>query len=233
MGNQEDLRRSYCIFVAFANTSFRKIEMDDPVPLGRQILTAAGHPADSDFSVYNILNTGDFEDVRLDEEIDLRRPGAERFIIFKADRDFKLTLNQRQLLWGLPSISGADLYALSNAGEDLAVYLVCPGADDRLIERGDSVDLTAPGVEHFITVKHPREFEIFINGRKTIVHDERVTFEQLVELAFPGVPPQPDVTYSITYRKVASFPHEGELAPGAFIDVKNGSIINVSRTIQS
>jgi hypothetical protein len=234
MASQPDQPHSYLIFVAFESTSFRKIEMDDPVPLGRQILTASGYHADDDFSLYNIVETGDFEDVRLDEEIDLRRPRAGRFIIFKSDRDFKLTLNQRQLLWGLPAISGTDLYALSEPADDQALFLVCPGAQDRQIDRGDTVDLTSPGVEHFITVrKRHHELEIVINGRKTRVLERRVTFEQLVALAYPGVPPQPNVAYTVTFRKVASFPHEGELATGAFVEVKNGSIFNVGRTVQS
>jgi hypothetical protein len=227
-------RRAYPILVAFASTSFHQIEIDDPVPLGRQILRASGHGADDEFSLYNILETGDFEDVSLDEEIDLRRPGAERFIIFKSDRDFKLTVNQRQVRWGLPVISGTDLYALAKATDDQAVFLVRPGAEDSQIDRGDTVDLTAPGVEHFITaLQRHHEFEIVINGRKTKVSEQRVTFEQLVAVAYPGVPPQPNVAYTVTFRKVASFPHEGELAAGGFVEVKNGSIFNVGRTVQS
>ncbi|MFP3615284.1 hypothetical protein SB778_35100, partial [Paraburkholderia sp. SIMBA_050] len=57
-----------------------------------------------------ILASGDFEDVSLNETFDLRGQGAERFIAFRTDRDFKLTLDGRQLIWGRSSISGEALY---------------------------------------------------------------------------------------------------------------------------
>jgi len=72
-----------------------------------------------------------------------------------------------------------------------------------------------------------------VNGHETEVVDRQVTFEQLVVLAYPGEAPAPNIKYSITYRKVASIPHSGELAAGGFVEVKNGSIFNVGRTIQS
>ncbi len=39
------------------------------------------------------VDTGDFEDVRLDEPFDLRGVGAERFVAFPTDRDFKFEVN--------------------------------------------------------------------------------------------------------------------------------------------
>lgn len=224
----------YSILVAQESTSFVTLEMDDPVPLGRQILAAAGVRADGEFSLFNILDTGDFEDVRLDEPIDLRRPGAERFIAFKSDRGFKLTVNGSQVIWGLPTISGTDLYALSKPADSEAVFMVVRGGEDRQIEREDQLDLTTPGVEHFENApKHDLKLVIIVNGRETEVASPHVTFEQLVAIAYPGEPPQPNITYSVTYRKVASFPHQGELGASGSVEVKNGSIFNVGRTIQS
>lgn len=234
MADKPDQQHTFPILVAFEGTSFCKFELEDPVPRGRQILTASGYIASDELSLYNILDTGDFEDVGLDEEVDLRRAGTERFIIFKSDRDFKFTVNGRQARWGLPSISGSDLYVLSMPADDQAVFLICPGGTDRQIDRGEVVDLTGPGVEQFITaLNRHHEFEIVINGRKTKVPEQRVTFEQLVALAYPNEPPQPNVAYTVTFRKVASFPHEGDLGAGGFVEVKNGSIFNVGRTIQS
>ena len=134
---------AYRILFALENLTFRAIEVNDPVPLGRQILSAAGLRANQDYSLFAIVETGDFEDLRLDEPFDLRGRGAEQ------------------------------------------------------------------------------------------VTDSHQTFEQLVALAYPGEAPTPEIVYSITYRGVFSKPHSGELAAGGFIEVKNGSVINVSRTIQS
>jgi hypothetical protein len=55
-----DLRsaRAYQILFAQENLDFRAIEVNDPVPLGRQILIAAGLRANDDFSLFAILETG-------------------------------------------------------------------------------------------------------------------------------------------------------------------------------
>src|SRR4051794_21193383 len=98
--------RSYRILYAEGDLNFRTLDVADPVPLGRQILTAAGLDPRNGYSIFAILQTGDFEDVRLDEPFDLRGRGAERFVAFQTDRDFKLTLNDHQLAWGKPAING-------------------------------------------------------------------------------------------------------------------------------
>lgn len=226
--------RAYRILFAEENLCFRAIEVSDPVPLGRQILAAAGLNARGDYGLFAILETGDFEDVRLDELFDLRGQGAERFVAFQSDRDYKLTVNDAQVCWGKPAIPGAALYALAKPGENEAVFLVVRGGEDRQIEPGEAVDLTAPGVEHFVNApKCKPKIDIVVNGHEVQVECSHQTFEQFVAIAYPGDAPAPNIKYSLTYRGVASKPHSGELAAGGFVEVKNGSIINVGRTIQS
>jgi hypothetical protein len=64
------------------------------------------------------------------------------------------------------------------------------------------------------------------------VTDRVVTFEQIVQLAFPGSH-EPDVVFSMTYRHAASKPHAGELGAGGIVEVKKGTVFNVTRTIRS
>jgi hypothetical protein len=225
---------AYRVFFAQESLDFRPIEIDDPVPLGRQLLIAAGLSASEDYSLFAILETGDFEDVRLDETFDLRGRGVERFVAFLTDRDFKLTVNDAQITWGKSTITGVVLYELAKPRENEAVFLSVRGGADRQIHPDETVDLSQPGVEHFITaLKQKPKIEIVVNGREVEVAESHVTFEQLVSIAYPGEPPTPDIKYSITYRGAASKPHSGELATGGSVEIKNGSIFNVGRTIQS
>jgi hypothetical protein len=205
------------------------------VPLGRQILASAGIHAQDGYSLFAILPSGDFEDVRLDEPFDLRERGAERFVAFETDREFKLTLNDRQLAWGKPLISGAALCALAKVGKDEAVFLEVRGGEDRLIEPEEVIDLAAPGIERFITAPRPvPTFEIIVNARARTVKERRVTFEQVVQLAFPGCQPDAQTIFSMTYRHAASVPHAGELGPGGSVEVKKkGTVFNVTKTVQS
>lgn len=224
----------YRIRFAQGDLNFRPLEVSDPAPLGRQILHAAGLGPNAEVSLFAILPSGDFEDVRLDEPFDLRGNGVERFIAFQTDRDFKLTLNGQQLEWGKPAISGTTLHALARAGANEAVFLKVQGHDDRVIEPSDLVDLAAPGVEHFYTAARPvPTYEIIVNSRPRVVHDPKVTFEQVVQIAFPG-PHEPNVTFTVTFRHAASVPHAGELGADGVVEVqKKGTVFNVTRTVQS
>ena len=88
---------------------------------------------------------------------------------------------------GKPAITGAALYKLGEVAKGNGVFLKVHDGEPRLITRGELVDLSAPGVEHFVTGPKPvTDYEIIVNARPRIVHDEDVTFEQVVQLAFPG-----------------------------------------------
>ncbi|MFL6519142.1 MAG: multiubiquitin domain-containing protein [Chthoniobacterales bacterium] len=216
------------------NLSFRDLEVSDPVPLGRQILTAAGLDPGDGISLFAILATGDFEDVRLDETFDLRGRGAEKFVAFQTDRLFKLTLKGDELEWGKPALSGSILYDLAKVGDDEAVFLEVRGGTDKLIDPGELIDLTAPGIEHFITGPKPvATYEIVVNSRVKIIDHQHVTFEEVVGFAFPGGHAT-NIRFSMTYRHAQSKPHAGELGPGGAVEVKpKGTIFNVTKTVQS
>jgi hypothetical protein len=223
--------RGYRFLLAQGDLNFQTRQVTDPMPLGRQLLEAAALDPREGYSLFAILPSGDFEDVRLNEPFDLRERGAERFIAFLTDRDFKLTLNDDELLWGKPVISGAVLYGLAKPGDGEGVFLEVRGGEDRLIEAGDLIDLTQPGIERFITA--PKTFEIIVNSRPRTVNARTVTFEQIVQLAFPGHH-EPNVVFSMTFRHAASTPHAGELGAGGSVDVKKkGTVFNVTRTVQS
>jgi Multiubiquitin len=225
--------RAYRIQFALDNLIFRSVEVVDPIPLGRQILAAAGIDARSDYSLFAILPSGDFEDIRLDEPFDLRGRGVEQFVAFRTDRDYKLTLNDHQLSWGKPAIRGSDLYQLANVGNERAVFLEIRGGTDKLIELEELIDLTTPGVEHFITAPRPtHEIEIIVNARPKLISGSDVSFEQIVQLAFPGSH-TPNSVFSITYRRSASTPPDGELGVGGVVKIKTGTIFNVTSTDKS
>lgn len=223
--------RGYRFLLAQGDLNFQSRYVSDPMPLGRQLLEAAALDPRDGYSLVAILPSGDFEDVRLNEPFDLRERGAERFVAFLTDRDFKLTLNDDELRWGKPVISGTVLYGLAKPGDGEGVFLEVPGGEDRLIEPGELIDLTQPGIERFITAL--KTFEIIVNSRPRTVNARTVTFEQIVQLAFPGQH-EPNVVFSMTYRHAASTPHAGELGAGGSVDVKKkGTVFNVTRTVQS
>ncbi len=225
--------KAYRIQFALDGLDFRPLGIADPIPVGRQILEAAGLEPERGYSIFAILDTGDFEDVRLNETFDLRGAGAERIIAFLTDRDFKIEVNDHEERWGKPTISGRILEQLATPGPDEAVFLEVRGGTDILIEPAMLIDLSAPGIERFYNAKRPTmEIEIIVNTRPRTVPGPEVTFEQIVELAFPG-PHEPNVVFSMTYRKAASTPHAGELGAHGSVTIKQGTVFNVTRTVQS
>lgn len=143
----------YSIIVADEQLSERHLQLSDPVPTGRQILIAAGVRQVDEYSIYAILPSGEFEDLRLDETYDLRERGAEKFIIFHTDRSFKFSIDDKPMEWGKPAISGKVLKTLAGVPtETYDVYLEVRGGQDLLIRDSDLIDLGKPGIERFITL---------------------------------------------------------------------------------
>lgn len=218
--------------LACGGLEFQPYTIEDPVPTGRQILEASGLIPAKDYTLLAVLPGGDFEDVRLKETFDLRARGVERFIAFAGDRVFKFCLNDRQLSWGLPTIQGGQLYQLADISDDHGVFRDVPGGTDELIDPADSIDLTQPEVERFITAPKPISYQIFVNTRPHVVTESTITYQQLVQLAYPGSH-DPNLIYTITYQQAATQPPAGDLNPGCTLHIKQGTRINVSPTVQS
>lgn len=82
-------------------------------------------------------------------------------------------------------------------------------------------------------LEHPHETEIIVNSRPKSVKGHKVSFDEIVNLAFPGQQCEQNVVFSITYRHAAEHPHSGELGLGGHVKVKNGTVFNVTKTIKS
>jgi hypothetical protein len=165
--------------IALDGVAFKPITLADPVPLGRQILTAAKFKPPEGFSLFAIVESGDFEDVRLDEPFDLRAKGVERFIAFTGDRLFRFFANDREAKWGPETISEASLRFICGAADDEAIYLEVRGGTDRLIKPGETVDLTQPSVERFLTAKRPKIYRFFVNGVEYETDQDRLSGLQI------------------------------------------------------
>jgi hypothetical protein len=224
--------RTFAIRVSKDGLDYRPVAVRGPFASGRDILQSAGFDSGGEVALFAVLPSGDFEDVRLDEQFDLGNVGAERFIAFATDRTFRLTVSGSQVEWGRPAISGAVVARLAGAGASDAVFLHVADGDDVLVETTDLIDLTKPGVERFYLAAAPTHLAIVVNGRARTVEGDEITFEQIVQLAFPN-DTTPNAVFSMTFRHAAPQPHSGDLAAGGRVRVKKGTVFNVTRTVQS
>lgn len=80
-----------------------------------------------------------------------------------------------------------------------------------------------------------KTFLIIVNGRPTPVSRERdeLSFDELVDLAFDDPARGPQIVFTITFREAGGRVPEGELDEGQELKVRDGTIVNVTRTDQS
>jgi hypothetical protein len=139
--------RTFAVAINDATHAFR-----DPIVTGEQILQAVRQFPTDEHLVFQLLEDGQLEELRLDESADLRTAGREKFITFKSDRSFRFTLDGRRFEWGLPLITGLQLKRLAGVdAQTYGVWLAQRVGDDRLIANTEKVDLTTEGVERFFT----------------------------------------------------------------------------------
>ena len=84
-----------------------------------------------------------------------------------------------------------------------------------------------------VVEQESKAITIIVNGRPKEVTTEEVPFDKLVDLAFDDPARGPQIVFTITFRKAGGRIKEGELDEGQRLKVKEGTVVNVTRTDQS
>lgn len=132
----------------------QRYKVYDPLVTGRQLLDEASKRPVDEYLIFQLLHNGQLEEIRLDETVELRKPGIERFVTWQSDRSFRFVIDGRRFEWGAPIVTGMKLKTM--AGVDPAsygVWLEVRGAEDRPITDSECVDLRSQGIERFFTGK--------------------------------------------------------------------------------
>lgn len=126
--------------------------------------------------------------------------------------------------------TGQALYALGNvpAGRELFREVSGDREDEEVRRTDATVHVTQD--EHFYSV---REFDIVVNTRKKDVTRPKLSFDEVVRLAYDPVPTGPNILFTITYRHGPRQNPEGKMLEGQSVWLKNGMIFNVKHTDRS
>jgi hypothetical protein len=84
---------------------------------------------------------------------------------------------------------------------------------------------------HGASSDHKKEVRIFINTREFVVPKTKLTYQELVDMAYPGDVPGPDKVYEITYS--SEHGPDGSVGVGGEIKIKEGMVFNVGITNRS
>jgi len=206
---------------------------NDPIVTGAQLLTAAKKRPVDEHIIFQHLNDGQFEEIRLEETVDLTQPGTERFKTFKSAESYRFTVDGRKFEWGAPEISGRTVKRFGEVEPNaFDVWMEIRGqGDDLLIADTDIVRLDEPGLERFYTAEV--SITIIVNGRPRKVNKRCLSFTEIVELAFPGSSSTPNTIYTMVYKNGPEDNPQGSLIEGQTVKLKNGMIINVTKTDKS
>ncbi|WP_199527321.1 multiubiquitin domain-containing protein [Pseudoalteromonas sp. bablab_jr004] len=147
------------------------INIDDPVPTGRQILIAAGKVPVEQYMLLMVDSKGVLEEVELEEPVDIYQKGIEQFVAFESDRLYYAALNGVRFPWGQAYIREDILRQIANIAEDHAVWLERRNEPDRLLGGRESVNLDEPGLEKIYT--KPKTWKLNVQG--VVVNSEQPT----------------------------------------------------------
>lgn len=164
--------------------------LDDSKPTGRQLLRLAAKSPVDEYLIFQVLRGGGLEELRLDETVDLRRPGLERFLTFESAASYRLVIDGERVEWGAAVITGLTLKKLAGVDPSaFAVWREVRGGEDILIGDDDFVDLSEDGLERFFTViaETTAGACVLPSRDRAYLHDSDIAFEEVVEGGHRGL----------------------------------------------
>lgn len=92
-------------------------------------------------------------------------------------------------------------------------------------EQKDGGKDTAPGQN--------KEYTILVNAREKTWSEKEIDFDEVIILAFGSISQDPNVSYTVTYKKGENEKPEGIMVKGDKVKVKDGMRFNVTQTNRS
>ena len=164
-------------------------------------------------------------------KVDLSRPGVEHFYLKK---ELRFTINGKSFSWNKQYITGMRLKKLGDIDAEDEIYLkASAGFEDQLIDDETKVDLARPGVEHFVSKDKVVAITLIVNGRPKEWKEKKISFDQVVVLAFGKYDPNPNIVYTVTYDRGPHQNPEGTMVRGDVVRVKNKMVFNATATDKS
>lgn len=154
------IRDEFCSVEAAHTSSFN--------PKGKDILAAAGRPADGDQIVLQVLKAGGFENISLEEAANLAQ--GTKFVLAAGDRTFRFIIDGKSYEWPYSKISGEMLRELAGAGTDQDLDILRHGAAVPMLPK-ELIDLSQTGVEQFIKVSKKKTWKLKVQG-ETLEYDD-------------------------------------------------------------
>lgn len=150
-----------------------------------------------------------------------------------AKTEVRIHIDQRPYISPTPT-TGAALYELGHVASSFVLYREVKGDREDVPISRDALDVHLSQDEHLHSgAPGTLRFEIIVNTEPKTVEKSVLSFYDVVKLAYPAANPSPTMIYTVTYKKAVAPTHQGSLVPGGRVEVKNGTIFNVTETDKS
>lgn len=142
----------------------------------------------------------------------------------------RIHLDQRPLMSPNPT-TGEALYRLAGVPAHHELYREITGdvEDVAIPNAAETIQLAED--EHFHTGL--RVITLIVNGKKRQTDKKRLTFDEVVRLAFDPVPTGPNVMFTVAYRNGPRQNPEGTMKEGSTVKVREGMKFDVTPTDKS
>lgn len=141
---------------------------------------------------------------------------------------FKFKIDNQQFEWSNSSISVAELKNLAGLPADAEIYL-----NDEFVPDESTVDLSAPGTEHFESADKGRKFKIIVNGEQKEWGEKKISFRDVIILAYGAYDERPTMVYTVAYEDGPKQNREGSMTVNSVVFVKNKMIFHATATDKS
>lgn len=208
----------------------KEYETFDQYKTGAELKQLAGIPLDTELFL-SISKPYQDELIENEKQVNLARPETEYFFVKKKLHFF---INDKPFTWYKQFIRGIQIRELGNIPADHDIFLDIKGdwEDDQILD-DEIVDLARPGKERFFSKPRPAEVTIIVNAQPHVWKETKISFEQLVVLAFGKYDSNPNKGYTVTYSRGLEPKPEGTMVKGSFVRVKNKMIFDVTATDKS
>lgn len=153
-----------------------------PDQTGRSVVHKLGAQDPEQMVILRQVGNGEIVKVRLDEPLDLRTVGQDRFFVVVGDRTYDFVMDSLQLMWPRADVSSTLLLNLAHKSGDFEVVQELPDGAHRSLGEHESVSLAGAGVERFKTVHKPKIVTVFYRDDPVEIARGEYTTEQLVDI---------------------------------------------------
>ena len=209
----------------------REVAVRDRTPNGRQIRQDAGLSPASDFVLVLVVGRGT-RSIGLDEPLDLAELDHPAFHSFPGGDTRSFTVDEIGWEWGADEVPVRTIREISAIPADHEIVLDTPDGPRTMSDDGE-VPLTGRGTEHLYSRVREKAATIIVNGRARTVGGPKVSFEQLVALAFPGPPTGEGVQFTVQFTRGPAGRPMGTLVEGGTVKVQEGMEFDVTATNRS